>query len=217
MNSHRQILRISSVAAGISTLMLILMAMIPFPAGISYPGVKILTGQTILSSADLGAYLAAMRALFILDGIFLLGWIVSLVGISELVRPRYRVFGVLTLILGLAGAMFDYAENSIIWGVIQNFQAGAAPGTLWVVSWKAVQHLSYWLPFIGAVLAAIGLWGKKSLDRITAIIGSGLVAIAVIGLYLPGFSLAANLWFLLWFASVSLLLWRRAAEISPNP
>lgn len=217
MTNAQRILRIGSIGAGLSALMLILMTFVTLPSGMTYPGVEALTGDLALSSGDLSSYLNGLQILFVLDGIFLVGWLVSWVGIAEIVRSRYRIFGILTLIFGLAGALFDFGENSIIWGVIQNFQAGRAPGSEWVIPWKAVQHLSYWLPFIGAVLAACGLWSAKTLDKVTAIVGTLLVVVAAIGLYLPGLSLLANLWFMCWFACVGLLLWRRSAEITPNP
>lgn len=77
--------------------------------------------------------------------------------------------------------------------------------------------MSYWLPFIGAVCAAFGLWSAKTLGKIAAIIGSVLVIVAIVGLYWPGLSLLPNLWFLFWIACSGLLLWQHAAELSPNP
>jgi hypothetical protein len=217
MTNTQRILRVGAIGAGLSTLMLILMAFITLPLGMSYPGVEALTGDLTLSTSEMTSYLGGIQFLFVLDGIFLVGWLVSWVGLAELVRSRYPLFGILTLIFGLAGALFDFGENSIIWGVVQNLQAGRALGSDWVILWKAVQHLSYWLPFIGAVFAACGLWSAKTLDRATSIIGTVLVAVATIGLYLPGYSLLSNLWFLLWFACVALLLWRRSVEMNPTP
>lgn len=65
--------------------------------------------------------------------------------------------------------------------------------------------LMAFIPFIGAVFAACGLWSAKRLDQVTAIIGTLMVVVAAIGLYLPGLSILANLWFLCWFACISLL------------
>jgi hypothetical protein len=212
-----RVLRIGSIGAGISTIMIILLGFISLPAGMSYPGLEALTGETILSASEHLSYVKEMQMLFILDGIFLMGWILSWVGLAELVRSRYRIFGILTLIFGLAGAIFDLSENAIIWGVIQNYIAGRISGTDWIILWKAVQQMSYWFPFIGAIFAACALWSVKKLDQATVFIGTIFVAGAVIGLYLPGYSLLSNLWFLCWFACLSLLLWRRSTETQSNP
>ena len=212
MKNTNSLMRIGAIGAGVSVVMLILMAFIALPAGMSYPGLEALTGKLVLSASEKAAYISGMQTLYILDGIFLAGWVVAWIGLAELVKSRWRVFGLLSLTFGLAGAMFVFSENSIIWGVLQSYQLGVLSGSAWVIPWKAVQHMSYWLPFIGAILAACGLWSEKSLDRITVIIGSVFVAAAAVGLYLPGLSLLSNLWFLIWFACLAWLLWRRSAE-----
>jgi hypothetical protein len=47
-----------------------------------------------------------------------------------------------------------------------------------------------------AVFMSIGLWRAITLDGVTAIIGTVLVVVAANGLYFPGVSLLADLWFL---------------------
>lgn len=171
-----------------------------------------------LAPAELDAYLTAMRTLFTLDGLFLVGWLLAWLGLFTLVRGRSPLLGWLTLGCGLVGALFDFGENSLILGALQALQAGRLVTADWLAAWRAVQHMSYWLPFLGAVFAGLGLWSRRGLDRSTALIGTAGVAIAAIGLYFPALSLAANAWFLLWFANGALLLWRRAGEnLSPTP
>ncbi len=216
MTSNRRILKIGAIGAGVSTLTLILMAFVSFPHAMEYPGVPALIGELTLSHGELNAYISSMRILFILDGIFLLGWFVSWMALAEVVRSRSRILGILTLIFGLAGAFFDFGENSIIWGVIQNLEAGRPLTSGWVVAWTSVRHMSYWLPFIGAIFASFGLWSEKRIDRITAFVGSGLVLVAAVGLYIPSLSLLANIWFLFWFASSGLLLWKHSAQKNPT-
>jgi len=188
------------------------MAFISLPAGMSYPGLEALTGALSLTAGEQTTYLSGMQVLYLLDGIFLLGWVIAWVGLAELVQARYRILGLLTLVIGLAGALCDFCENSIVWGVLQSGAWGGLSGSNWVIPWKAVQHMSYWLPFLGAVLAACGLWSEKALDRVTAFVGSLLVLGAALGLYFTQLSLLSNLWFLLWFACLASLLWRRSAE-----
>jgi hypothetical protein len=215
MKASPQIFRIGALGAGFSTLMLIGMAFIALPRGMSYPGLEALTGQLMLSGAEQAQYFNGMRLIFVLDGIFLAGWLLSWVGLSTLVRSRLPLFGLLTLFFGLAGALCDFTENSIIWGVLQQYSAGLLNESTWVIFWKAVQHISYWLPFLGAVFAACGLWSKNTLDKITALCGTVLVIPAILGLYFPALAMLANAWFLIWFAVVAILLWRRADEFIP--
>lgn len=199
--------RITAIAAVVSALLLISMAFIFFPQGLEYPGLLVLTGKLALSAADKTAYSRALRTLFVVDSIFLLGWMVSWLGVARAVRERVPLLGILSLAAGLAGALLDFGENGIIWGVFQNFQAGQALGSDWVARWHLVRGLSYWLPFIGALLAAVGLWRGGWRERVTAIVGSVLVIPAVVGMYVPGLSLLPNLWFLLWFAACAVMLW----------
>lgn len=212
MTIRQWILKIAAVGSGVSVVMLVMMSFIVFPAGLEYPGVSVLTGRLILSLDDLNIYLEAIRYLFMLDSLFLLGWIIAWIGIAEVVRVRFRTLGILTLIFGLTGAFFDFGENSIVWGVLQNLLDGRSMNSDWVARWKAVQHLSYWLPFIGAFLAALGLWSTRIFDKILAVVGTLLVVLAAIGLYLPGLSLLPNLWFLCWFLCSSWVLWKHSGE-----
>jgi hypothetical protein len=207
-----RVMRAGSIGAGVSVVLLIAMAFVSLPAGMSYPGLEALTGALTLTAEEQTAYLSSMQVLYLLDGIFLLGWAVAWVGLAELVSARNRIFGVLTLVFGLAGALCDFCENSIIWSVLQSGDWGVSSGGDWVIAWKAVQHMSYWLPFLGAVLAACGLWSEKALDRLTAAVGGLLVAGAAAGLYFSQLSLLSNLWFLFWFACLAWLLWRRSAQ-----
>ena len=148
-----------------------------------------------------------MRTLFIVDTVFLLGWMVSWLGVARAVRERVPLLGWLSLAAGLAGALLDFGENSIIWGVFRDFKAGLALGSDWVARWNMVRGLSYWLPFIGALLAAVGFWRGRWRERVVVVVGSVLVVPAVVGMYVPGLSLLPNLWFLLWFDACALMLW----------
>jgi hypothetical protein len=206
-------LRNASVGAGTAAIVLVAMAFISLPGGMTYPGMGILDGRVILKGAELQSYLGSMRLLFVLDGVFLLGWIIAWTGLAALVQTRAPAFGALVLAFGLVGALLDLTENGIILGALEALEAGqAAPGT-WTIVWKAVQHLSYWLPFASALHASTALWSKRPLDRITAFTGSVLLIFAVPGLYFPGFSLLSNAWFLIWFTSLAALLWQRANDM----
>ena len=212
MKHINRMMRAGAIGAGVSVVLLIAMAFVTLPAGMSYPSLEALTGALSLTAEEQATYLSGMQVLYLLDGVFLLGWGVAWVGLAELVQARYRILGLLTLVLGLAGALCDLCENSIIWSVLQSGDWGVSSGGDWVIAWKVVQHMSYWLPFLGAVLAACGLWSEKALDRVTAFVGGLLGVGATAGLYFTQLSLLSNLWFLLWFACLALVLWRRSAE-----
>ncbi len=215
MLPHRPILRLGAWGAALSTLLLLAMAFIRLPAGMFYPGLPALMGRLLLAPAEQAAYLTEMRLLFVLDGMFLVGWILAWLGIGELVRARQHLTGWLTLGLGLAGALFDFGENSLILGALQIFESGQVMPVACVIAWKAVQHLSYWLPFLAALLAAPVLWQGGKFEKVFALTSSSLLIPAVIGLYFPNLILLPNLWFLVWFAFSALSLWQEAAQNSP--
>lgn len=208
------LVRLGASGASLSTLLLCGMAFISLPGGMYYPGLEALTGRLILSPAELHAYLHGMRLLFVLDGFFLAGWMAAWAGLFHLVRQRLPIVGWLTLIFGLAGALCDFSENSLIWGALQTFQSGQVMPQEWVIAWKAVQHLSYWLPFLGALFATPALWQGRWAEKAAALVGSILLIPAVLGLYFPDLILLPNLWFLLWFLALAALLWRTGKNIT---
>ena len=213
MNQTKRIYQIGAAGAGLSTLLLIAMLFVSLPHDMFYPGLDVLTGKLVLSGAEQVQYLNGMYLLYVLDSLFLLGWLLSWVALAELVRSRLPLFGILTLIIGVAGALLDFSENSITWGVLFHYASGFPVTADWAVAWKAVQHLSYWLPFIGAVFAACGLWSRNGLDRLVALCGTVLIIPAAMGMYFPALFMLSNVWFFLWFLLLTILLWRRAAEL----
>jgi len=210
MLGKNRLLRIGSTAAAVGVLLLVSMLFVTLPEGMSYPGVEALNGDLALSPTSLAAYAHSMQLLFALDGLFLVCWFISWVGIAQIVLSRSQLLGVLMLVTGLGGAVLDLAENSIIWSGLLSLQAGHFLSQDWVVAWKVVQHLSYILPMIGAVFAGCGLWGDSWWDRLASLAGTFFVSVAVVGLYLPELSFLADAWYLLWFASASILLWQHS-------
>lgn len=208
-------IQIGAAGATVSALVLLSMAFISLPVGIEYPGLPVLTGAVSLSVSDSAGYLSGMRTLFALDGVFLLGWILAWTGLSELVRGVDRTRAFLVLSFGLVGALMDFGENGILLGAMDRLVAGVPATGNWIIAWKVVQHLSYWLPFAGALLAAVPLRRFGLLGRIASLVGSILLLPAGVGLYLPILSLVPNVWFLAWFACLAGLLWTHAGE-DPN-
>ncbi len=200
-------IRYGAFGAAIASLTLVGIAFVPLPAGLEYPGLPVLAGIRALSPEDLKTFLNGIRGLFALDGVFLLGWISAWTGLYELIRSSDPSRAYLVLLFGLAGALTDFGENGIILGALNSLVSGAAAPGYWIVLWKEVQHLSYWLPFAGAMLAAGPLWGYGLGGRIASLVGSILIPVAGAGLYFPALSLVSNLWFLIWFACLAGLLW----------
>ena len=141
-------------------------------------------------------------------------FITYVLALKNAISPTLTVIG-LTVAYSLTGAFFDFAENGIVWALVQGLHLDFSPQPGWLIAWQAIQHLSFWLPYAAAAVAALSLWSRKPLDRVVAVTGTLLVVLAAPGLYVPSLSLLASLWFLIWFACSSLLLWRRAAEWPP--
>ena len=210
MTQDERTVRVGAVAAGLSALMLVLMALVAFPNGEFYPAVSVLAGAPAPAADVLMEYQRALGLLFTLDGVFLAGWLLAWIGLYRVIRKRHLVYAVLSLGFGLAGAVLDFGENSLIWGAAGSLAAGQTLAPGWLQTWKAVQHLSYWFPYIAAVFAALSVWSGRALDRIISLIGTVLVVAAAAGLYFPAFSLVSNVWFLVWFVGLSVWLWRAA-------
>ncbi len=206
---NKRLSTLGGLAAVTACLFLISLAFIRFPGGQEYPGLAILSGDLALLAEDLQAYLDSMRLLFILDGLFLLAWVLAWIGLFDYLREHSTTGAALSLGFGLAGAVFDLSENSLILGWMTAWETGAVVPPVWPLVWQAVRHLSYWLPFLGAAVACLVLLVSHSRDRLAAALGLLSIPAAVCGLYLPQVNLLANLWFLFWFGLIGLLLLRR--------
>lgn len=202
-----------AAGAGAACLLLIGMALIQMPAGLTYPGAEVLTGHLRLGAAETEEYMSAIRLLFGLDSLFLVGWILAWAGLAAHLRERQPFLAWLSLGLGLAGAVLDFTENGLVWGAVQAWGWGMAADGAWLAGWKAVQSLSYVLPFAGAAAAAAALWGEKGWAQAAAWTGSALLLPAAAGIYFPALVLAANVWFLIWFLCVGMLLRRCASSV----
>lgn len=212
MKLNRGVLLTGAFGAATSVIMLVGMAFIRLPAGLEYPGVSALSGAVALSPGDQTNFIYGIKAIFLLDSFFLVGWLVCWTVLSLVVLKHNRLFGVMTFALGISGALLDFGENSIILGVLLNLEVGQHPGGNWVIPWKAVQHMSYWLPYVGALFAAIGLMSSSKLDRISLLVATLLIPIAAAGLYYDQVSIVSSIWFLVWFTCVAVLLWQHSKE-----
>ncbi len=211
--STRSVLRFDAIGAAVSVLMLVALAVIVLPFGFADPTEEILMGQVEPSSPDFDRYIAVIPALYAIDSIFIIGWMIGWVGVAALLRTRNKMLGGVTLVVGLIGPILDFGENEIAWALIESYRRGVSVPAGWYLGWRVVRQLSYLIPYAAAVMAAVGLWSRKPLDRVMTGVGTALVAVAIVGLYVPALSLVAYLWWLLWFICISLLLWRRAAEL----
>lgn len=216
MNNKQGFLRIAAIAAAASCVTLLLMAFIAFPGQITYPGVEVLTGVHPLSAADDVQFSRALQQLYILDTIFLFGWFLSWIAVSTIAKEKHSLLGLLGLIFGVVGAACDVGENSIIWAVMGAHSLDISTGTGWVLVWKAVQQMSYWLPFIGAMLISISLLSKKAINIILFIVGTAGSVLAAMGIFVPALEMFSNVWFLLWFACLAIILWQHSIPDKPK-
>ena len=210
--SVRSVLRMGALGAAVAVLMFVALAVLLWPFDFADPTEEILTGQLELSSAGLDRYIAIVPTYFAIDSLFILGWIVGWVGIAALVRTRNKLLGEIVLVIGLVGPILDFVENEIAWALIAGYRQGMPVQVGWHLGWKIVRQLSYLIPYAAAVVAAVGLWSRKPLDRVMTGVGTVFVAVAVVGLYVPALSMLAYLWWLTWFICAGVLLWRRASE-----
>ena len=208
MKNNEKFLRTGAVAAWCSSLLLIVMAFIGFPGGLEYPGLSFLTGQINLSESEASGFFSALNMVFILDGVFLTGWIVSWIAVSKLAVNYDRISGAVILFLGAAGAILDFSENSLVFGMVQALKTGSAPGPFEVILWNAVRHLSYWFPFLGAVFMLIVFSVEKMFGWVIITVNAVLLLAAVLGLYIPSLFIASNAWFLILFLQLGFILWK---------
>lgn len=214
MADTRLVLRIGSCGAIVATIMLIIMVMLPWPFDFSFPGEEIITGKKILNTIEFVRYLNLLEIYYMVDTFFIIGWIMSWIGISTLIYSRVEIIGIIVLGFGLLGALFDFTENEIFLSLLKNYQFNTFTQPVWLVAWNIIRKLSYLLPFSGAAMAAMGLWSNKFLDRMMSLIGTIYTVIAVSGLYINALYPLTYLWFLFWFIGSAFLLWRRAAKWS---
>ena len=198
----------------VAILMFCLLGAISWSLDFADPVEAILTGQVPPTSEAFSHYTNILPAYYAIDSALIIGWLVGWIGVAVLVRERNRWLGGIVLVLGLAGPLLDFLENEISWALIGVSQRSIPVPVGWLIGWQVVRQLSYLLPFSVAVLAGAGLWGQKTLARVTAGIGTVGVAVALAGLYIPDLWMATQLWWPIWFAALGLLLWQRRMDFS---
>jgi hypothetical protein len=207
----KHVLRIGAIGSAVVVLMLIAIAIVLLPLDWAVPGDGVLSGQAQLTPERLNV----LQAAFTIDSILILGWFAGWAGIAMLVRNRNMFMGNMTFVLGMIGPMLDFAENGIVWTLVESPEV-LPPPVSWYLAWKAIRYASYVVTFAAAVVASMGLWSRKPLDRTMCAIGTAGVAVATTGLFVPAFSLLPNVWWLVWFGCGSLLLWQRATELDAD-
>lgn len=210
------ILRIGAFGAVVATIMLIVIVILPWPFTFSFPGEEIITGKRILDAFEWAHYLNLLKIYYMVDNIFVIGWIIGWIGLSVLIYTRVKIIGGIVLMFGLLGAFFDFTENEIFLSLLKNYQFNVSAYPFGLIVWNIIREWSYLLPFSGASIAAMGLWSNKFLDRMMSLIGTIYSVIALSGLYIKVLYPLTYIWFLLWFSGSACLLWRRAAKWPSN-
>ena len=207
----RVILQMGALGFAVSTVMFFAIVVILIPFNFADPIDEIMAGQVDPATDIFSQYVTILPTYYAIDNVFIVGWIVGWVGISVLVGKRNRVLGSIILVLGLAGPLLDFLENEISWTLISVYEPVTRVPLDWYVGWRIIRQLSYILPYCVAVLVGISLWGEKTLDRVTT--GVGLIGVvALVGMYVPALWVGSHVWWPIWFATLSLLLWQRGKD-----
>ena len=194
-------------AAAISFVVIAILAM---TANFADPFDEILSGRIVPGADEFNNYISLLPALHIADNLLIFGWIAGWIGASILIGKRYRAFGKIILVLGLIGPLLDFLENEISWALVDIFaRETGTPPDLYAL-WKIVRSVSYIVPYCAAILAGIGIWDKRPFDKIIACISSIGAVMAMPGIYIPGIWIISQAWWLIWFASLSIYIFRRA-------
>ena len=194
----------------LAVVMFFALGMIWWLAGFVDPIEKILTGQVAPGTDLFNQYSIILPVYFLFDNILVCGWLVGWLGIALLVRKRDQFFGNTILVLGMAGPILDFLENIIAWALISVCQQTGQVSQDWLIGWQVIRKLSFVIPYSVAVMLGVGMWSMKTLDRVTAGIGTIGVVIALAGDYF--FPVAAMLWWPVWFFNLGLLLWQRRMD-----
>jgi hypothetical protein len=116
--------RLGAIGAGTAVCCLLIMAFLPMPGDLPYPGLEILTGTKAVNGDELAAFQSRLQILYAVDTIFILGWIVSWTGLAASIRAKLPLAAMLTLLFGVSAAICDLIENGIIFGLTAQFAGG---------------------------------------------------------------------------------------------
>lgn len=176
-----------------------------------------MSGSVIVPLADHTKMIERLGRVYFVDSVFIVGWIGAWVGLGLLLEGTSRVIAATATVLGVLGAVLDFAENEISRSLI----AAAMEGTLypqWLIAHDIVLQLSYLLPFSGAFVASLGLVGLRSVaSSVVALVGTFGVMIAMLGVCMPALGLAPSIWFGVWFAGLAWVLWTNPATEKRAP
>ena len=210
-SSTRYVLRICAIGAGISLLMLIVMVCL----------VKILH---FVSASDIvqngipmdiafqGKLIDHTRILTSIDVVFIIGWILSMIGIATLVRTRSKVLGDVALVIGLIAPLLDFTENEILLAMVQYMRYNDTLKVVWII----IRQFSYLVAFAAAAVIFVGLWSEKKQDRIMCMAGTIPMIPAIFGLYIPWLFFLVIFWYACWFVCVFWFLWSWSTHRLPE-
>jgi hypothetical protein len=204
MLRDRRCLLVSLTANALAFILLIVMIALPWPFDFAFPGISVLSGDTVLPAKEFAIYLQAMQMNYAVDEIFIICWII---GWSALCMQIGGHLKFILLLLGLAGPTLDFTENSYIWQMISMLERGQSANAQLMASWRAIQHLSYIIPFSVSFLLLCGLYIQQTVGIALLLAGGLATAIAIFGLYLPALEIATYLWWLLFFLTASYISW----------
>ncbi len=163
-----------------------------------------ISGNMDLSQMEKEEIIESIKLSYALDTVFIFCWVLSWCGVFLYFRSNGINLVRVCFALSLLGAAFDLTENAISYSLL----IGNNNNTLDFLSVHSVfSDISYYLPMLASFILVmmtpkpVGL--PNILVKFTGTVG---VLFAVLGMYLQIFSPIPDLWFGLWFLSVSLLL-----------
>lgn len=211
-NNQKGFLRLT--ALGSLLVPLTLAAILPVFSALDYtvPGHLLLSGQ--VDPTQLSDHIHILGIVYILDTILILGWVTGWCGLTLLIMERSRVLAVGSAVFALTAAALDFFENTLVWAAAETLRIGLDLSENGYYLWNVIRIMSYVLTFAGAMLAAVGLWEKRVLNRIMTLLGMTGTLIALTGLFVPALSLTSSIWWLFWFTFGGILLWKRSTDSS---
>jgi len=200
--------KISAIGAAISFLLLIVLAVLPWPFGFEFPGDAVLTGTVSLTAKEMSSFKEYFRLFLFIDTVFIVFWMVAWIGIGSIITKKSPILGIAVLVIGLAAPILDFTENELIHSAVQRFTVDQKTDPQYLMVWDVVRQLSYLLTYSAGALAGLGLWVNGRWGRAMGVIGLVGVIPALAGLFYPELYALSFLWYLAWFGSGFMVLWK---------
>ena len=115
MNNSGKIIKIGAIGAIISLLSMLVITVIIQMIDFDYILVmeKYFSGEKPLTQDVFQKSMGVFNGAMIVDTFLVIGQFLAWIGIAVLVKRKYSLLGRIVLIIGIAGASFDFFQNTI--------------------------------------------------------------------------------------------------------